>query len=132
MGRGQRYRAERLPRTWRRADADPAVSVPEDLGLDPLHRFALIYLGMPLLDKSDLEAVGELASLNRYESLLTAAQSAHARHRVADQFECDVLKFLKSSRRKQSGSRVALPLEILARLTTVLGVYNPACRQAPA
>lgn len=56
------------------ADAAPAVTVPEDLGPRPLHRFALIYLGMPLFDNLDLEAVGEAAaSLNRYEFLLTAA-----------------------------------------------------------
>ena len=56
------------------ADADPAVTAPEDLGPRPLHRFALIYLGMPLFDNLDLEAVGEVAaSLNRYEFLLTAA-----------------------------------------------------------
>ena len=56
------------------ADADPAVMVPDDLGPRPLHRFALIYLGMPLFDNLDLEAVGEVAaSLNRYEFLLTAA-----------------------------------------------------------
>ena len=56
------------------ADADPAVMVPEDLGPRPLHRFALIYLGMPLFDNLDLEAVSEVAaSLGRYEFLLTAA-----------------------------------------------------------
>ena len=56
------------------ADADPAVTAADDLGPRPLHRFALIYLGMPLFDNLDLEAVGELAaSLNRYEFLLTAA-----------------------------------------------------------
>ena len=56
------------------ADADPAVTVADDLGPRPLHRFALIYLGMPLFDNLDLEAVGEVAaSLNRYEFLLTAA-----------------------------------------------------------
>ena len=56
------------------ADADPAVTVPDDLGPRPLHRFALIYLGMPLFDNLDLEAVAEVAaSLNRYEFLLTAA-----------------------------------------------------------
>ena len=56
------------------ADADPAVMVPEDLGPRPLHRFALIYLGMPLFDNLDLEAAGEVAaSLGRYEFLLTAA-----------------------------------------------------------
>ena len=56
------------------ADADPAVMVPEDLGPRPLHRFALIYLGMPLFDNLDLDALGQVAaSLNRYEFLLTAA-----------------------------------------------------------
>ena len=56
------------------ADADAAVMAADDLGPRPLHRFALIYLGMPLFDNLDLEAVGEVAaSLNRYEFLLTAA-----------------------------------------------------------
>ena len=56
------------------ADADPAVTAADDLGPRPLHRFALIYLGMPLFDNLDLEAVGEVAaSLDRYEFLLTAA-----------------------------------------------------------
>ena len=56
------------------ADADAAVTAPEDLGPRPLHRFALIYLGMPLFDNLDLDAVGEVAaSLNCYEFLLTAA-----------------------------------------------------------
>ena len=56
------------------AGIDPAVTVADDLGPRPLHRFALIYLGMPLFDNLDLEAVGEVAaSLNRWEFLLTAA-----------------------------------------------------------
>ena len=56
------------------ADADPAVTAADDLGPRPLHRFALIYLGMALLDNLDLEAVGEVAaSLDRYEFPLTAA-----------------------------------------------------------
>ena len=42
------------------ADADPAVTVADDLGPRPLHRFALIYLRMPLFDNLDLEAVGEV------------------------------------------------------------------------
>ena len=64
----------RRPRTWPPADADPAVTAADDLGPRPLHRFALIYLGMPLFDNLDLEAVGEVAaSLNRYEFMLTAA-----------------------------------------------------------
>ena len=56
------------------ADAERAVTVADDLGPRPLHRFALIYLGMPLFDNLDLEALAEMAaSLNRYEFLLTAA-----------------------------------------------------------
>ena len=56
------------------ADAEAAVTAPDDLCPRPLHRFALIYLGMPLFDNLDLEAVGEVAaSLDRYEFLLTAA-----------------------------------------------------------
>ena len=56
------------------AGIDPAVTVADDLGPRPLHRFALIYLGMPLFDNLDLEAVAETAaSLNRWEFLLTAA-----------------------------------------------------------
>ena len=56
------------------AGIDPAVTVADDLGPRPLHRFALIYLGMPLFDNLDLDAVGDLAaSLNRWEFLLTAA-----------------------------------------------------------
>ncbi len=56
------------------AGIDPAVTVADDLGPRPLHRFALIYLGMPLFDNLDLEAVGEVAaSLNRWEFMLTAA-----------------------------------------------------------
>ncbi|MEE2638333.1 MAG: cyclase family protein, partial [Acidobacteriota bacterium] len=56
------------------AGIDPAVTVADDLGPRPLHRFALIYLGMPLFDNLDLEALGETAaSLNRWEFLLTAA-----------------------------------------------------------
>ncbi len=55
------------------ADADPAVTAADDLGPGPLHRFALIYLGMPLFDNLDLEAVGEVAaSLDRYEFLLAS------------------------------------------------------------
>jgi len=56
------------------AGIDPAVTVPDDLGPRPLHRFALIYLGMPLFDNLDLEALGETAArLGRWEFLLTAA-----------------------------------------------------------
>ena len=54
------------------AGIDPAVTVADDLGPRPLHRFALIYLGMPLFDNLDLEAAGNVAaSLNRWEFLLT-------------------------------------------------------------
>ena len=56
------------------AGIDPAVTVADDLGPRPLHRFALIYLGMPLFDNLDLEALGEVAAArNRWEFLLTAA-----------------------------------------------------------
>ena len=56
------------------AGIDPAVTDNEDLGPRPLHRFALIYLGMPLFDNVDLEALGEVAaSRKRWEFLLTAA-----------------------------------------------------------
>ena len=56
------------------AGIDPAVTVTSDLGPRPLHRFALIYLGMPLFDNLDLEALGDMAaSLSRWEFLLTAA-----------------------------------------------------------
>ena len=56
------------------AGIDPAVTAADDLGPRPLHRFALIYLGMPLFDNLDLDALGEVAaSLNRWEFLLTAA-----------------------------------------------------------
>ena len=56
------------------AGIDPAVTVTSDLGPRPLHRFALIYLGMPLFDNLDLEALGDVAaSLSRWEFLLTAA-----------------------------------------------------------
>ena len=56
------------------AAIDPAVTRPDDLGPRPLHRFALIYLGMPLFDNLDLEALGETAArLGRWEFLLTAA-----------------------------------------------------------
>ncbi len=56
------------------AGIDPVVTTARDLGPRPLHRFALIYLGMPLFDNLDLEALGHLAaSLNRWEFLLTAA-----------------------------------------------------------
>ena len=56
------------------AGIDPLVTAASDLGPRPLHRFALIYLGMPLFDNLDLEALGEMAaSLNRWEFLLTAA-----------------------------------------------------------
>ena len=56
------------------AEVDPAVALPEDLGPRPLHRFALIYLGMPLFDNADLDAAGEVAAaLDRWEFLLTAA-----------------------------------------------------------
>ena len=56
------------------AGIDPAVMADDDLGPRPLHRFALIYLGMPLFDNLDLEALADLAaSLNRWEFLLTAA-----------------------------------------------------------
>ena len=56
------------------AGIDPAVTADDDLGPRPLHRFALIYLGMPLFDNLDLEALGEVAaSRNRWEFLLTAA-----------------------------------------------------------
>ena len=56
------------------AGIDPAVTRADDLGPRPLHRFALIYLGMPLFDNLDLEALAEVAaSENRWEFLLTAA-----------------------------------------------------------
>ena len=56
------------------AGIDPKVTVSDDLGPRPLHRFALIYLGMPLFDNVDLEALGEAAaSRERWEFLLTAA-----------------------------------------------------------
>ena len=56
------------------AGIDPAVTESDDLGPRPLHRFALIYLGMPLFDNVDLEALGEAAAArNRWEFLLTAA-----------------------------------------------------------
>ena len=56
------------------AGIDPVVTAARDLGPRPLHRFALIYLGMPLFDNLDLEALGDMAaSLNRWEFLLTAA-----------------------------------------------------------
>ena len=56
------------------AGIDPAVTRADDLGPRPLHRFALIYLGMPLFDNLDLDALGEVAaSRNRWEFLLTAA-----------------------------------------------------------
>ena len=56
------------------AGIDPDVTRADDLGPRPLHRFALIYLGMPLFDNLDLEAVGKAAAaLNRWEFLLTAA-----------------------------------------------------------
>ena len=56
------------------AGVDPAVTENDNLGPRPLHRFALICLGMPLFDNVDLETVGELAaSLQRWEFLLTAA-----------------------------------------------------------
>ncbi len=56
------------------AGIDPAVTAADDLGPRPLHRFALIYLGMPLFDNLDLEAVAEVAaSKGRWEFLLTAA-----------------------------------------------------------
>jgi kynurenine formamidase len=56
------------------AGIDSEVTVSDDLGPRPLHRFALIYLGMPLFDNVDLEALGEAASSrDRWEFLLTAA-----------------------------------------------------------
>jgi hypothetical protein len=56
------------------AGIDPAVMAADDLGPRPLHRFALIYLGMPLFDNLDLEAVADVAaSRGRWEFLLTAA-----------------------------------------------------------
>ena len=56
------------------AGIDPEVTRADDLGPRPLHRFALIYLGMPLFDNLDLEALGDVAAtLNRWEFLLTAA-----------------------------------------------------------
>ena len=56
------------------AGIDPAVMVANDLGPRPLHRFALIYLGMPLFDNLDLEALADMAaSRDRWEFLLTAA-----------------------------------------------------------
>ena len=56
------------------AGIDPTVTAADDLGPRPLHRFALIYLGMPLFDNLDLDALGEVAaSRNRWEFLLTAA-----------------------------------------------------------
>ena len=56
------------------AGIDPEVTRADDLGPRPLHRFALIYLGMPLFDNLDLEALGKVAaSENRWEFLLTAA-----------------------------------------------------------
>ena len=56
------------------AGIDPAVMAPDALGPRPLHRFALIYLGMPLFDNLDLKALGEVAaSRNRWDFLLTAA-----------------------------------------------------------
>ena len=56
------------------AGIDPAVTDPDDLGPRPLHRFALIYLGMPLFDNVDLDALGEAAAeRGRWEFLLTAA-----------------------------------------------------------
>ena len=56
------------------AGIDPAVTDDDDLGPRPLHRFALIYLGMPLFDNLDLEALGEVvASRKQWEFLLTAA-----------------------------------------------------------
>ena len=74
------------------ADAEPAVTVADDLGPRPLHRFALIYLGMPLFDNLDLEALAEVAaSLNRYEFLLTAAPLPTRGTGVADQSDRDVL-----------------------------------------
>ena len=54
------------------AGIDPLVTAASDLGPRPLHRFALIYLGMPLFDNLDLEALAETAAeLNRWEFLLT-------------------------------------------------------------
>ena len=56
------------------AGIDPEVTRADDRGPRPLHRFALIYLGMPLFDNLDLEALGKVAaSENRWEFLLTAA-----------------------------------------------------------
>ena len=56
------------------AGIDPTVTESDDLGPRPLHRFALIYLGMPLFDNVDLEALAAVAaSRTRWEFLLTAA-----------------------------------------------------------
>ena len=57
---------------------NPAVTDNEDLGPRPLHRFALIYLRMPLFDNVDLEALGEVAAFA--EAVGVSADRSAAAH----------------------------------------------------
>ena len=53
------------------------VPPPEDLGFLPLHNFALIYLGVHVLDNVDLTALSEAAAQrNRWEFMVTFAPLA--------------------------------------------------------
>ena len=67
----------------------PQYVSPGPAGLPPgaIHDFALIYLGLPLFDNCDLEALAEAAAArNRWSFLLSAAPSAGPRrHRIAAQ-----------------------------------------------
>ena len=74
-----------------------------------VHDFALVYLGMPLFDNCDLEALADMAAAKkRWEFLLTASPLADSRrHRLAAQSDRDVLG-LPALRLRASGFRPGL------------------------
>ena len=70
----------------------PTFTAVDDLGPRPLHRFALIYVGMPLVDNLDLEALGDAAATRKPVGVSAdRGPTAHPRHRVADHPDRHVL-----------------------------------------
>ena len=115
-------------------DATPPPATSE-LGPLALHDFALIVLGIHLMDDTNLEAVSEAAAARkRWEFLLTAAPLAgHERHRLSAQSDRGVLKTDPSKRRQPSSSSHSQSIvqvtrrQLMVRIARV-GMYSRSVR----
>ena len=89
--------------------AQDAVPAPDgaEVGALPLHDFALIMLGIHLLDNMNLDAVAEAASARkRWEFLLTAAPlPVRGGDRLAAQPDCRVLTLSRGEARMRKAPR---------------------------